>query len=353
MKKNLLITPLSIFCLVLALLALDVTAAGPQGINDCVLWLDAAQITGLSDGAQVSTWPDMSGAGNIATRGGGTAGYPQYKPNQLNGKPVVRFSTDAKSWFGFTNMTDIRTVFWVLKENTPKDADRPGVHDPTSFLLGDDDKKDFHRNGPWDFELWDSKEANVNILKGTTKLMGNVVDGAKTKLGAGYRLVSLVTAGNVEASRLSDDRGFVQGYGRSGTGDIAELIIYNRALTTTEENQVGYYLKQKYNLTAANYTPVTLSTQEGSPPVGSGNTGPRLSIQPARTGTVVFYIHPGQARTVALEIYGSDGHKIATLPGAQNSGKLAWDASAQPRGVYVARLATEAGSIARQFVLVK
>jgi hypothetical protein len=247
------------FVMLVALLALDARAAGPLGINDCVLWLDAAQITGLSDGAQVSTWTDMSGAGNNATRdSGSTASYPQYKPNQLNGKPVVRFSTDGKSWFNFNNMTDIRTVFWVLKENTPEDADRPGFHDPQSFLLGDDDKRDFHRNGPWDFDLWDSKEANANILNGTTKLMGDVVNGARTPLGAGYRLVSVVTDGNVEASSISEDRGL--GRGRSWTGDIAEIIIYNRALTTIEENQVGYYLKQKYDITAANYTPPPIMT---------------------------------------------------------------------------------------------
>ena len=245
--------------MLVALLALDATAAGPLGINDCVLWLDAEQITGLSDGAQVNTWPDMSGAGNNATRGNSsTAGYPQYKLNQLNGKPVVRFSTDGKSWFNFNNMTDIRTVFWVLKETDTK----LGYHADLSFLLGDDDKCDFHRNGPWDFELWDSRDANANILNGTTKLMGDVVNGAKTPLGTGYRLVSVVTAGNVEASRISDDRGLL---GRSWTGDIAEIIIYNRALTTTEENQVGYYLKQKYDITAANYTPPTKTTTTAAP----------------------------------------------------------------------------------------
>jgi hypothetical protein len=234
--------------MLVALLALDARAAGPLGINDCVLWLDAAQITGLSDGAQVSTWTDMSGAGNNATRdSGSTASYPQYKPNQLNGKPVVRFSTDGKSWFNFNNMTDIRTVFWVLKENGA------GIH----FLLGDDDKLDFARGN--EAQIWHFGDGAANIRNGTTKLMGSVVNGTSTLLGSGYRLVSLVTAGNVEASRICQDRGLVH-LGRSWDGDIAEIIIYNRALTTDEENQVGYYLKQKYDITAANYTPPPIMT---------------------------------------------------------------------------------------------
>jgi hypothetical protein len=127
-------------------------------------------------------------------------------------------------------------VFWVLKENTPS----------YSFLLGDDDKYDFHRGEYSPFALWHSEFASANIKNGTTKLMGDVVNGTNTAVGAGYRLVSVVTDGNVEASRISDDRGL--GRGRSWAGDIAEIIIYNRALTTTEENQVGYYLKQKYDL---------------------------------------------------------------------------------------------------------
>ena len=237
--------------MLVALLALDARAAGPLGIDDCVLWLDAAQITGLSDGELVSTWTDMSGAENNATRdSGSTASYPQYKPNQLNGKPVVRFNTDGKSWFNFNNMTDIRTVFWVLKENTP------GMH----FLLGDDGAYDFHRADSPSYFLWDTVNGYVsaNIGNGTTKLMGSVVNGTSTLLGSGYRLVSLVTAGNVEASRISDDRGL--GLDRSWPGDIAEIIIYNRALTTTEENQVGYYLADKYGITAPNYTPPPIMT---------------------------------------------------------------------------------------------
>ena len=76
--------------------------------------------------------------------------------------------------------------------------------------------------------------------------MGAAVNGTTTALGTGYRLVSVVTTGNVEASRLSRDRTQV---GRSWDGDIAEVIIYNRALTEAEEARIGNYLAQKYALT--------------------------------------------------------------------------------------------------------
>ena len=60
----------------------------PGGVTGLALWLDASKLTGLSDGATVTTWTDMSGLGNNATT---SAGTPIYKTGILNGQPVVRF----------------------------------------------------------------------------------------------------------------------------------------------------------------------------------------------------------------------------------------------------------------------
>ncbi len=151
----------------------------------------------------------------------------------LNGKPVVRFPSNGDSAFSFPTLTTLRTAFWVLKESTN------GVH----FLLGDDTTYHFHRgaNG----EIFSGQYANANIKNGTTRLMGAVVNATNTLLGPGFRIVSVVTAGNVEASTLCKDRTIA---GRSWDGDIAEVILYDRALNGTEEAQVGLYLAQKYAL---------------------------------------------------------------------------------------------------------
>ena len=96
-----------------------------------VLRLDASRLAGLNDGQQVNTWNDLSGLGNHATRDGSSpAGYPQIKTNQLNGLPVIRFAADAASGFNFPQRSDMRTIFWVVKENVP------GRH----FIVGAQDK---------------------------------------------------------------------------------------------------------------------------------------------------------------------------------------------------------------------
>ena len=221
--------------------------ASPDSIANLALWLKADAITGLADGATVNTWNDSSTNARNATR---TTGAPIYKTNVLNGKPVVRFPTDGASSFNFQQMSDIRTVFWVVKETATTNP---------HFLLGDDDKFHFHRggNGP----IWSSTNASANIRNGTTRLMGNSVNGTTTALGTGYRLVSVVTTGNAEASRLSSDR---TQSGRSWDGDVAEVIIYNRALTEAEESSVGNYLAEKYALTANYPTPPPTYTTDGS-----------------------------------------------------------------------------------------
>ena len=210
-----------------------------------VLRMDASQITGTTDGAQLDTWADASGADNNAVRQSGSSpGYPKYVAGGINGRPVVRFNTansNTGDYFKFNRISTIRTVFWVLKENA-------GLSDG-HFLLGDSDSNtyDFHRgsaNGP----LWETGNASPNIKTGTTKLMGNAVNGTTTSLpSASFQLVSLTTAGDVRADQICQDRI----YHGSWQGDIAEILIYDRALTDDEENQVGYFLGKKYGLTTA------------------------------------------------------------------------------------------------------
>ena len=197
-----------------------------------VLWLDASKLTGLSDGQQVDSWRDASGMSNHANR---AYGSPVYKTAIINGQPVVRFDSGS---FNFSRISTIRSVFWVLKENI-------GASQPR-FLLGDSGSYHFHRsadvpNGP----IW-SGWTHANIVNGTTKMMGTVVNGGTTPLpGGSFQLISLVTTGNVEANNITDDRNIAN---RSWNGDIAEILIYDKALSSAEEAEVGNYLAVKYGL---------------------------------------------------------------------------------------------------------
>jgi len=183
---------------------------------------------------KVTSWADQSGNGNNATLAAGT---PTVSVNALTGKPTVKFPSGGTTYFTFPRVADIRTVFWIVKE----DIITANPH----FLLGDYDTYHFHRgdNGC----IWASYSSEY-IRNGTTRLMGRVVNGQTTELGTGWRLVSVVTTAAVQANQLCRDRHTSSGsmaY-RSWIGDIAEIIIYNRALSSAEVEQVETYLNNKW-----------------------------------------------------------------------------------------------------------
>ena len=271
--------------------------SGPPVTSGLVLRMDASQITGTADGGQLDTWTDASSLANNAVRqSGSSSGYPKYVTGALNGNPVVRFNSsnaNTGDYFKFTRISTIRSVFWVLKEN----ADLSDGH----FLLGDDATYQFHRagsNGP----IWDGGYADSAIKNGTTKLMGNVINGTTTSLPSGsFQLVSLVTTGDVQANQICQDRI----YHGSWQGDIAEILIYNRALTGAEELQVGCYLASKYALPTA--YPVII------PPVATAQSlntaeGVALPITLSATGA------EGSTLTYAIVTAPANGTLSGTAP---------------------------------------
>ena len=218
------------------------------------LWVDASQLTGMTNGQQVNTWTDMSGQANHAVRqSGSSTGYPMLVSSVLNGKPVVRFNSATSNtgdYFKFNRISTIRTVFWVLKENA-------GLSDGC-FLLGDESFYDFHRDGA-NGAIWNDPYAHASIRGGTTRLMGTVVNGTTTALPAGqFQLLSLVTTGNVQANQICQDRI----YHGSWQGDIAEIIIYTTALSASDETLVSNYLNTKYGL-STNVAPTITTPKSG------------------------------------------------------------------------------------------
>jgi hypothetical protein len=201
--------------------------------NGLVMHLDANSIAGLTNGQIVTLWQDTSGSGNDATIGTGVVNNPTYVTNALNGLPVVRFGAN-NCYFTFPEIANIRTVFWVLKEDASATYNR--------FLLGHSTAYDFHRGG---FNFWDGYWSSANIRSGTTRLNGSVINGTSTVVPQAYSIVSLITTGNVKANQLTRDR---TNTAASWNGDIAEVIVYNRALTDAEEKSVGVYLAQKYGI---------------------------------------------------------------------------------------------------------
>jgi fibronectin-binding autotransporter adhesin len=209
----------------------------PATATGSTLWLDAAKTSSLTtSGTAVSQWNDAAGGINFASQGTAAARPNLSSDNAFTGvsKAMVDFGATGSS--GQTmifnnNLTDIRSVFWIMKGG--------------NFLLGSTGAYDFHRDGALDAtsDIWHPTYAAANIQNGQTYLDGTLVNGTTTPLSGGYQMIDLVTAGNVQANSLANDRNIG---GRIGGQQIGEVIIFNSALTTTERQRVESYLNYKW-----------------------------------------------------------------------------------------------------------
>jgi hypothetical protein len=216
----------------------------PTDIAGCKLWLDASQITGLSDGNAVSTWSDASGNGNDATQS--STARPIYKTNILNGRPSVRFDgTNDEMLLTSSLPSGTSTIFCVMRKRT------------TGVLLGALSNNSIRSAGLLSYRnatfycFGGSGNSNIYYFNGgnaeatTASVWCQVDNGSGITLFENGSSISLTnfTFGAFGSYTV------VGGYfGEFGDGDIMEIIYYDTALGTTDRQSVEDYLATKYGL---------------------------------------------------------------------------------------------------------
>jgi hypothetical protein len=227
----------------------------PRRIANIALWLDAADATTVSqDGSNnVETWSDKSGNGKT---------FSQLTPNNrpsytatLNGQSVVTFDgsndqlTNASNIINFANMT----MFAVGQRNsgsfggyiTSMDSSAGGDVSPailinvTNVAVRGDGTTGALATGSGGF-------FGPSVITG-------VVNNWAPSLFLGGTFIQSQAAGGVNSAlnvntaigtyRLQAAN-YLNGY-------IAELICYQRVLSTAEQQQVERYLGRKWGLTVA------------------------------------------------------------------------------------------------------
>jgi hypothetical protein len=206
------------------------STTSPTDFSGISLWLDASDLSTAG-----STWLDKSGNANHATKNGS----PTLVTNAANGLGVMRYSGANSDYHSFTQMTDIRTVFWVIK-----------AVGSNQFLLGDNSGNiyHFHNNGSY---FWNGSHTSANIINGTTRLNGSAITGTSTAYPSSFGIISLKTTGNVTANNFSRDR---TQSGRNWNGDLGEIIIFNTALSDDDIVKVESYLGRKWGISVAGAT---------------------------------------------------------------------------------------------------
>jgi hypothetical protein len=207
----------------------------PRAIPNLRLWWrsDAGLPSGSGD-----HWEDQSGQGNHGAQGS-SASIPLLVPNAANGLPALRFDGSNDALTFTTRLQGIRTVFWVVLESAS--AFVPSYRS----LLGDGTTFDFLGGFGAPGKIWEPSFAHANVRSGQTYLNSQLVDGTQTDRPRSLSVISLVTAGPVTAGGFTLDRNIV---GRAWWGDLAELVVYDRALTPGERQAVENYLIDRYGL---------------------------------------------------------------------------------------------------------
>ena len=205
--------------------------AAPLDVANLQLWWRAD--AGLPSGAG-DHWEDQSGQGNHGYQafGGATA---VLVPNVVNGLPALRFD-GVDDTVVFTDvLTTIRTVFWVVRES-------PTAGQGARSLLGHPPANYFQGGSGDPGTVWASN-VNANVGNGQTWLNGVPVNGKQTGRPREMSVVSLVTTANVTASRFGEAPAVTPWH-----GDLAELIVYDRALSEDEVRVIEDYLNARYQL---------------------------------------------------------------------------------------------------------
>jgi hypothetical protein len=208
----------------------------PTDIAGCDLWLRADGITGLSDGNAVATWPDNSGNGNDFAQGT-PANRPTYETGEINGKPVVRFVASSGHQLTSAMVSGFPcTLFVVLKPRAVLSGYVGAVSlDDGQLLLanlGGDNKWGTYTSG--------NDAAGSQLVNGTAYVACIVSTGSFFLNGV---------ADGTYGGGSSDQGSVIGGIGgQSFEGDIAEVILYDSALSGTDRAAVEDYLMNKYAL---------------------------------------------------------------------------------------------------------
>lgn len=207
----------------------SVQPPSPDDISSLIRWYKAYAITGLSDGDYVETWVDSAGINNGTSAGGAR---PTYKVSIVNGLPVVRFAGAHYVDCGtFDLTTGTYYVVWSRTSATNNDAVLMQTGTYYSYLQ------------------YSSTWYTANSISATVAMPASTFV-VKSCVYTGTQHLRY-TNGSAETPQNSTAGIKFRYIGASGFaiyGDIAEVIVFNEALSDINRGKMDYYLKYKYGL---------------------------------------------------------------------------------------------------------
>ncbi len=240
--------------------ARQLTQSSPVAvIEDLVMWFEATSVASFtyddsSNAASINTWYDINPQVRLTDRHSATAtttARPTYIANCFNTLPCLRFDgNDQMTMTPEGTYGQYLSIFMVAKPHTGSDSYIIGSNDGAaapSFL------SKYTNGSVRDYEWYLQAERQIINSTGATGL--NIIEVIRNNAGGTGSLVGYFngtqafnTAATVGITSLSLN--WIGSAGSVGyyNGDIAELIIFNRMLTTAERDSIEEYLGKKWGI---------------------------------------------------------------------------------------------------------
>jgi len=214
------------------------------------LWLDAADTsTVINTSGNVTSWRDKSGNANNATT---SSGSPRTGDTTRNGKNVIDFTTDQMTLPSavYTIPSGANTLFVVAKRAT-----ETGLIETTIAMATGATSQYFHIfSSTAGFQSFTNRNAGggSRSVSGITNTNFSIAYMRRSSTTQGIAANSTTLSTNTSATDTTPTAAYI-GTAASLTlpliGSIAEIILYNAAITDAQALTVMNYLSRKWNVT--------------------------------------------------------------------------------------------------------
>lgn len=227
----------------------------PTSISNIAAWHDASDISTITHvGKQVSAWSDKAGAGHALIAGAGDE--PETGVHTQNGINVLFFDggSDLHSVADF-NVTASHTILVAYKPIAVDNA-ADSIFSLNNTGGGEDYQIDAGGVGQFTCEVTSTNLGIANIADPTDRLGQFIVTTVRWDAGAGtlqlYTNGSLVNSDGGYNGNMDPTMDMHLGTNRNNNqfleGDIAEFIVYSKAMGAGERQQVEDYLIAKWGI---------------------------------------------------------------------------------------------------------
>jgi hypothetical protein len=264
-------------------------------------WLRSDMGVSISSGSSVNSWADMSGTGNFAGSSG--SAQPTLVKNAINGYPALSFNggNSYMQWptiaNGFANGVSVFVVANCNAVNQSGDrfielSTGSGANSIALYAYSSTVDGYFTSNG-----AGSGSSAGGNMTTNQYQLLEAMQNssGAVAMYTNGIFGASSTLTVPPSASRNVNYIGQYSGGGYFLQGQIAEILLYNTALTAAQRTAIEGYLLQKYQIGIPSAPIISVP--------GGSLSGPTQVAIAAQAGSSIFFTTDGSTPTTSSNSY--------------------------------------------------